>query len=143
MKKLQKEAEIKELDHPDGGLRLGLFIEGERRATASAGFDELAAMRQHLDKDREAVKDDLSEALDAWFGGELDKVVISDLNQQDELYYVAEYTYRAFDKIRAGHVWYDVEAGETGPDETPAVVRNQMRAQLHQTMRDEHLDASR
>jgi hypothetical protein len=57
------------------------------------------------------------------------------------LKFVSRYTYRDFDDISVGVVWYDVRTSTTGPDDLPAVVRNKMRFEVHSKLTDQSPNA--
>lgn len=123
---------------PDSeALRLELWVENRRIATASAVVEVLDAMQRHLGLAREQVAQELRASLEALLKNQLDKVTISDLREEGSLRYVARYTYRDFETVATGLVWYDVQTSETGPSEIPAVVRNKLRHEVHRRLTGE------
>jgi hypothetical protein len=127
--------EIREVPDPEGGLRFELVVEGTRTARARASHDVLHDMHVMLGLRREEVANELREALRAVLTSQLEKVSVSEPTEDPDhpLKFRSRYTYRDFDDVSTGVVWYDVPAGTTGP-ELPAIVRNKMRHEVHRKL---------
>ncbi|MEX1366146.1 MAG: hypothetical protein AB1Z98_23680 [Nannocystaceae bacterium] len=128
--------EIRNVADPSDGIRLELFVEGERVATATATGDVLDGIRSLLGVSAESVEDDLRASLVALLKGQLEKVALTEPLEDpaQPLRFRSKYTYRDFGEIRTDVVWYDVQASETGPEGVPAVVRNKMRHEVHRLL---------
>ncbi len=128
--------EIRDVPDTEGGLRLGLFVEGKRIATASASLDVLDAMSYQLGFTRDAVADDLRTSLLDLLKNQLEKVTVTKPQEvpQRPLRFQSMYTYRDFDNLYAGLVWYDVQTSETGPEGVPAIARNKLRQEVHRLL---------
>jgi len=128
--------EIREAPDPEGGVRLDLRVEGKRIATASAAYDVLEAMSHQLGLTREAVADDLRTSLLDLLKNQLDKVTVTEPREdpQRSLRFRSKYTYRDFDNVVSGLVWYDVQTSETGPYGVPAIARNKLRHEVHRLL---------
>jgi hypothetical protein len=129
------EASIVDVSDGSGGICLELRAEGETVATARAEPDTLDAMHEALGVTEEEIRTLLRERLAEYLRDGLERVTVSNLaffeDEDQRLKFLADYTYRHFDTVRTGLVWYDVTSGETGPDDLPTVVRNKMRAYVH------------
>ncbi|HEX8436927.1 hypothetical protein [Archangium sp.] len=126
--------DIREVPDPEGGLVLKLLVEGDSIATARASADVLAQMQERLGMDRTAVAAELRLALREHIKKRFQKVLTFSKPIEEPsrpLRFHSEYTYRDLDSVDAGLVWYDVRAGETGPESVPEVVRNKMRSEVH------------
>jgi hypothetical protein len=90
-------------------------------------------MERQLGMRRDAVRDILAAALTDHLKHQLAKVEVTppQAAPPGTLRFVSRYTYRDFDDISVGVVWYDVQTSTTGPDDLPAVVRNKMRFEVH------------
>ncbi len=131
--------EIRDVADPEGGLVLELWADGRRIATARTHADVLVQMEEQLGVDPSSIRATLEGALVGQLKHQLPKVEIDQLKPvvPGELRFVARYTYRDFDDIETGLVWYDVPRGATSPDALPAVVRNQMRFEVHRALTDQ------
>lgn len=127
----EHQGEIRDISESEDQIRFGLFVENELFATAEVNEPVLTAMIQMLGKSRKEVAEDLIATLRDLFEKKLEKVQIRNLKETDRLEFLAEYSYRTFDKIEHGYVEYNVRTGETGPDSVPTVVRNKMRSNVH------------
>lgn len=128
--------EIREVPDPEGGLRLELHIEGKRISTASASADVLHALQETLGLTRDSVAADLRSSLVDLLKNQLEKVTLTPPQEdpQTPLRYRCKYTYRDFDDVYSGLVWYDVQASETGPEGVPAIARNKLRHEVHRLL---------
>lgn len=128
--------EIRNVANPAGGFRLELFVEGERIATAAATGEILDDIRSHIGLSAESVEEDLRATLVALLKGQLEKATLTGpLEDPDHpLRFRSKYTYRDFDEIRSGVVWYDVQTSEAGPEGVPAIVRNKLRHEVHRLL---------
>ena len=128
--------EVREVPDPEGGIRLELRVEGKRVATASAAADVLDDMQHLLGLTREVVAADLRSSLVDLLKNQLEKVTLTALQEDPEtpLKYRCKYTYRDFDDVYSGLVWYDVQASETGPEAVPAIARNSLRHEVHRLL---------
>jgi hypothetical protein len=135
--------EIREIADPQGGLILELHAEGQRVAGARTAGDVLGNMEQHLGMGREGVRTILESALVEHLKHQLAKVEVTppQADPPGSLRFVSRYTYRDFDDISVGVVWYDVRTSTTGPDDLPAVVRNKMRFEVHSKLTDQSPNA--
>lgn len=117
----------------DGDVVLALLTEGRRVATARASRDVLAQMEGQLSVERAEVERDLRAALESLHANELAKVTISRLREDaaGSRRFVASFVYRDFRNVAEGVVWYSMRDGRTGPDDTPALVRNKLRYEVH------------
>jgi hypothetical protein len=129
--------EIRDIAAPQGELILELHAEGRRVARARAGTDVLGTM------ERDEVRAILESALIDHLKHQLAKVEVTppQADPPGSLKFVSRYTYRDFDDISVGVVWYDVRTSATGPDDLPAVVRNQMRFEVHSKLTDQSPNA--
>jgi hypothetical protein len=127
---------IRDIAEPSGGIRLELWVEQQRVATASVPSDRLSDMGTVLGMDRDAVRAQLERALLAQLRHQLAKVEVDSprADPPGGLRFVSRYIYRDFDDITAGVVWYDVPSSTTGPDDLPAVIRNKMRFEVHRQL---------
>jgi hypothetical protein len=100
-------------------------------------------MEQHLGMGREGVRTILESALVEHLKHQLAKVEVTppQADPPGSLRFVSRYTYRDFDDISVGVVWYDVRTSTTGPDDLPAVVRNKMRFEVHSKLTDQSPNA--
>jgi hypothetical protein len=128
--------EIRTAPDPGGGLRLELWVEDQRIATATATCDVLDVAQHQLGLQRDDLAKELRGSLEALLRHQLDKVTVSEPREDEEqpLRFIATYTYLDHDSVSMGIVWYDVQASETGPCELPAVVRNQLRHEVHRKL---------
>jgi len=128
--------EIRTASDPGGGLRLELWVEDKRVATATASRDVLEVVEHQLGLRRDDVAKALRDSLEALLRHQLEKVSVSEPREDAEqpLRFLSTYTYLDHDMISMGVVWYDVQASETGPDELPAVVRNKLRHEVHRQL---------
>ena len=87
---------------------------------------------------REDVVEELRTALTGYLKNQLATVCISDPQEDPthRLRYVSRYTLRSREdnEVRAGVVWYDIPESTTGPDDLPAIDRNQMRFEVHRKL---------
>jgi len=134
----QQEYEIRDVADPQGGLILELLAEGQRVAAARAQADVLADMERQLGVGRAEVRAILASALVDQLKHQLAKVEVTPPQAEPPggLRFVSRYTYRDFDDISVGLVWYDVPTSVTGPEGLPAVVRNKMRFEVHSKLTD-------
>jgi hypothetical protein len=127
-----------------GDIVLSLFVENERFGTARASADVLDQMQQQLKCKREDVEADLRKALADLANKELAKVTLGAVEEvPPRLRFVARYVYRDHRDISEGLVWYDVAAGETGPEEVPSLVRNRLRYAVHEQLAAGNANAER
>lgn len=122
---------------PDkGGIRLGLFLEGKRIATAGASQDVLDDMQHTLGLDRAQVTEQLRGSLQSYLTSQLDKVTVTELRPDPTkpLLFHARYTYRDDDVIDSGVVSYDVGESKTFDSQLPALIRNRMRQEVHRRL---------
>ncbi len=135
--------EIRDIADPQGGLILELHAEGQRVACARARADVLEDMERHLDLKRDAVRGLLEAALVDHLKHHLAKVEVTPPQAEPpgSLRFISRYTYRDFDDVSVGVVWYDVSTSTTGPDDLPAVVRNKMRFEVHSKLTDQSPNA--
>lgn len=122
--------EIRERKDPDGGVVLELIVEGSLFARATASSTMLDDLQTELGYDRDAVIAELRKSLRGALKAQKQFVEISDLKEGTPLRFTARFTHRLKDEISMGMVWYDVNSSTTGPDDLPAVVRNEMRLQV-------------
>jgi hypothetical protein len=128
--------DIRDIPDPEGGLVLGLYVEGQQVGTARASRDVLDQMKAQLGSDAADVRAILSDALVRHLKQQLEKVELArpTANPAGGLRFVSRYVYRDFDAIYTGVVWYDVPSSTTGPEGLPAVVRNKMRFEVHRLL---------
>lgn len=128
--------EIRPMPSPDGGVRMGIFVEGRMHATATAGADELAQLEAQLGVGRDQVVEDLKASLESYVRDEFERVSISDIHADPNrpLRYSARSRMLTGTEFVEGLVWYDVGTSMTGPDDLSPVVRNKMRSEVHRTL---------
>jgi hypothetical protein len=131
--------ETREIPDADGGLVLELRVEGKTAATARASADVLAQLNADLGSNRDNVKTFLEETLARDLKQQLAKVELTPPKAipAGGLRFVSRYTYRDFETIYTGVVWYDVPTSLTGPEDLAAVVRNKMRSEVHRLLTDD------
>jgi hypothetical protein len=128
--------DVQEVPDREGGLALNLVIEDRVAATARAARDALRDLEATFGMLREEVAEILRAALEDHMKRRLDKVRLARLRQLPghDLRFAAVYVYRSADDILGGLAWYDVSAGEEGPDSVPDVVRNWLRSEVHRSL---------
>ncbi|WP_441292333.1 hypothetical protein ACSRUE_19785 [Sorangium sp. KYC3313] len=135
--------EIREIPDPQGGLSLELHAEGRRVASARARAEVLGDMQRQLGVARDDVRAVLETALVSQLKHQLAKVELTPPRPDPPggLRFVSQFTYRDFDDIAVGVVWYDVPTSTTGPEDLPSVVRNKMRFEVHSILTDQSPNA--
>jgi hypothetical protein len=128
--------EIREGADPDGGLLLELVVEGTTVARARASAGVLADMDTVLGLSREAVAQQLRQALLETLRSQGQFVEVADVVEDTHrpLRFTGRFTHRLRDDVATGLVWYDVNTSMTGPEDLPAVVRNKMRFEVHRKL---------
>jgi len=120
----------------DGSIYLALTMNGKTIEDARASADVVDDIRRVLGVERAQLVNDMFKALEGYLRGEQGEVYLSS-PQKDPQYplrYLSRYIYNAQDEAQVGLVWYDVTSSETGPEEVPAHVKNQLRTAVHRQM---------
>ena len=126
---------VRQLDDPEGGVRLELHAEGQRVASAGADADAVSDMDSLLGVDRRGLRSLLESALVERFELEQGMVDLgvprvvaqTDAASSDDRRLVSQYVRRGPESIAVGVVWYDPSSDTTGPDSVHAAVRSKMR----------------
>ena len=127
---------IEERSNHDGSIELVLIINGKVVTKSYASADVVNDIRRLLGIDREQLVKDMSEALMGYLQGDRGAAYLSSPQKdpQESLRFISRYIYNAQDESQVGFVWYDVTSSETGPDEVPFHVKNELRKAVHRQM---------
>lgn len=120
----------------DGSIYLVLTINGRTVEEVRASADIVEDIRRVLGIKREQLVDDMSKEMISFIQQERGVVALS-LPQEDPhhpLRFTARYIYNAQAEEQVGLVWYDVTSSETGPDDVPFHIRNELRTLVHRQM---------